>query len=416
MKILHTADWHLGNTFHAHSRLNEHKHFLKWLLGVLKERQPDALLITGDVFDSPNPSAQAEELLYDFMLRATLIVPGLQIVVTAGNHDSAGRLEAPAPLLKTHNIYVRGTMHYAPQGEPDFDYYLLPLAERATGQAACVCMAVPYLRSADYPMGMSAEQGLRYVFGELHKHLRQSEFRGLPVVVGAHFYAAGAEVCQSDHSERLVVGGQDCVNADVVGTNVSYTALGHIHKAQPVGKSGKAWYAGSALPMSFAEAHYSHGVQWVEIDHQGEAVVERIKYEPLRRLITIPANARAVSAAEAMQQIAALPKRVKGDMGETWPYLELRIEEKQPEPTLMHDVMEALADRAVHFCRIQRVMPATNAAGKADKQDAPSADALTAMQPLDLARRYFESRYNEPMPEPLVTRFEQACREGEPQA
>ena len=172
MKILHTADWHLGNTFHAHSRLNEHKHFLRWLLGVLKERQPDALLITGDVFDSPNPSAAAEELLYDFLLRATLTVPGLQVVMTAGNHDSAGRLEAPAPLLKTHNIYVRGTMHYTPQGEPDFDYYLLPLAERATGQAACVCMAVPYLRSADYPMGMTPEQGLRYVFGELHKHLR----------------------------------------------------------------------------------------------------------------------------------------------------------------------------------------------------------------------------------------------------
>lgn len=415
MKILHTADWHLGNTFHAHSRLNEHKHFLRWLLGVLKERQPDALLITGDVFDSPNPSAAAEELLYDFLLRATLTVPGLQVVMTAGNHDSAGRLEAPAPLLKTHNIYVRGTMHYTPQGEPDFDYYLLPLAERATGQAACVCMAMPYLRSADYPMGMSPEQGLRYVFGELHKHLRQSEFKGLPVVVGAHFYAAGAEVCQSGHSERLVVGGQDCVNADVVGSNVSYTALGHIHKAQPVGKSGKAWYAGSALPMSFAETGYSHGVQWVEIDHQGEAVVERIKYEPLRRLITIPAKARAVSAAEAMEQIAALPKRAKGDMGEAWPYLELHIEEKQPEPSLMHDVMEALADRAVHFCRIQRVMPATTAA-KADKQDAPSADALTTMQPLDLARRYFESRYNEPMPDPLVTRFEQACHEGAPQA
>lgn len=81
----------------------------------------------------------------------------------------------------------------------------------------------------------------------------------------------------------------------------------------------------------------------------------------------------------------------------------------------MHDVMEALADRAVHFCRIQRVMPAT-AAAKADKQDAPSADALTTMQPLDLARRYFESRYNEPMPDPLVTRFEQACHEGAPQA
>ena len=146
MKILHTADWHLGNTFHGHSRLDEHRHFLKWLLQTLREKQPDALLVTGDVFDSANPSAAAEELLYDFLLRATLEVPGLQIVLTAGNHDSAGRLEAPAALLKTHNIYVRGTIHYTTKGEPDFDYYLLPLADRQTGQASCVCMALPYLR------------------------------------------------------------------------------------------------------------------------------------------------------------------------------------------------------------------------------------------------------------------------------
>ena len=99
MKILHTADWHLGNTFHAHSRLNEHKHFLRWLLGVLKERQPDALLITGDVFDSPNPSAAAEELLYDFLLRATLTVPGLQVVMTAGNHDSGSGLMFLCPYV-----------------------------------------------------------------------------------------------------------------------------------------------------------------------------------------------------------------------------------------------------------------------------------------------------------------------------
>ena len=79
MKILHTADWHLGNTFHGHNRLLEHRHFLAWLLNVLKEQQPDAMIISGDVFDSANPSAAAEELLYDFLLKATLAVPGLPI-------------------------------------------------------------------------------------------------------------------------------------------------------------------------------------------------------------------------------------------------------------------------------------------------------------------------------------------------
>lgn len=406
MKILHTADWHLGNTFHGHSRLDEHRHFLKWLLQTLREKQPDALLVTGDVFDSANPSAAAEELLYDFLLRATLEVPGLQIVLTAGNHDSAGRLEAPAALLKTHNIYVRGTIHYTTKGEPDFDYYLLPLADRQTGQASCVCMALPYLRGGDYPAGMTPEEGLRFFFSQLHARLRKSNYKGLPIVVAAHFYAAGADICKDEHSERLVVGGQDCVEADVVGQNVSYAALGHIHKAQQVRGGEATYYAGSALPMSFSELNYKHGVQFVDIDPQGEALVEFVEYAPLRSLITIPAKGRAVSAEALFDCINSLPKRDKKNTDSlTWPYLEIHVEEAQPQPTLMHDVMEALQDRAVHFCRMLRVRPENKKANNTDDANAPSADTLTNINPLELARRNFKARFNTEMPEELVTRF-----------
>lgn len=409
MKILHTADWHLGNTFHGHSRLDEHRHFLKWLLQTLREKQPDALLVTGDVFDSANPSAAAEELLYDFLLRATLEVPGLQIVLTAGNHDSAGRLEAPAALLKTHNIYVRGTIHYTTKGEPDFDYYLLPLADRQTGQASCVCMALPYLRGGDYPAGMTPEEGLRFFFSQLHTRLRKSNYKGLPIVVAAHFYAAGADICKDEHSERLVVGGQDCVEADVVGQNVSYAALGHIHKTQQVRGGEATYYAGSALPMSFSELNYKHGVQFVDIDPQGEALVEFVEYAPLRGLVTIPAKGRAVSAEALFDCINSLPKRDKKNTDSlTWPYLEIHVEEAQPQPTLMHDVMEALQDRAVHFCRMLRVRPENKKADSANDVDTPSADTLTNINPLELARRNFEARFNSEMPEELVTRFKQA--------
>lgn len=409
MKILHTADWHLGNTFHGHNRLLEHRHFLNWLLGVIKKEQPDALIVSGDVFDSANPSAAAEELLYDFLLHATLVVPGLQVVITAGNHDSAGRLEAPAALLKTHNVYVRGTVHYLPNGEPDFDYYLLPLANRKSGQAACMCVALPYLRGGDYPAGMTPEQGLAFFMDEVHKKLRKSPFKSLPVIVAAHFYAAGADICQDDHSERLVVGGQDCVDVSVVEDNfptACYTALGHIHKAQPVKGGNNAYYSGSALPMSFSEINYRHGVNLVDIDANGEAQVEQIDYEPLRHLMTIPANGRAASAEDVFHEIENLPERNDKDNGDTWPYLEIHIEEKQPEPTLMHDVMLALQDKAVHFCRITRVRPEKIDA-KAEKETLET-DTLSAINPLELAQSFFKKRYNADMPEPLLERFRQA--------
>lgn len=414
MKILHTADWHLGNNFHGYDRTDEHRHFLRWLLEVMEEKQPDVLIVAGDVFDTANPSARAEELLYDFLLRATQTVRGLQIVLIAGNHDSAGRLEAPASLLKTLNIYVRGTVHFTAKGTPDFDYYLLHLAPRGSDEAAIVCMALPYLRGGDYPAGMTPEQGLRHFFGEMHRSLRHSDFAGLPVVAAAHFYAAGAEVCAEGHSERLVVGGQECVDADVVGKGVAYTALGHLHKAQRVAGRDNVCYAGSALPMSFAERGYRHGVQWVEIDSEGRAGVSRVEYNPLRHLMCIPHQGKAATVKQVFDEIAQLPKRAKDDDGSDWPYLEIRIEEQQPEPSLQHDVCEALADRAVHLCRLVRVRPE---AAPADNAAAPSAadtpDTLRQAGPLQLACRYFESRFAQPMPQPLIDRFKEAQAEAE---
>lgn len=407
MKILHTADWHLGNTFHGHTRTEEHRHFFDWLLTTLRDRQPDALLITGDVFDSANPSAQAEELLYNFLVKATTLLPGLQIVLTAGNHDSAGRIEAPAALLKTHNIYVRGTIHYTEDDKPDFEHYILPLAERGNSEAKCVCFALPFLRCSDYPAGLTPEGGIGYYFEKLHKTLRKTEFKKLPVIAAAHFYAAHAEICEEEHSERLVIGGQDCINPAVLGQNIAYTALGHIHKPQKISGPSPVYYAGSPLPMSFSEINYKQGVNEVEIMADGTCRVTRLDYTPLRRLMCIPAQGQAATADEVLQAIRDLDKRQKNDDGRTWPYLEVRIRELRPEPTLLHDVLEVLEDRAVHFCRMVRV----NQGGPTDgnrTQESLTAETLSSISPMQMALRYFEATYGCEMPEELTRRFRMA--------
>ena len=411
MKIIHTADWHLGNHFHGHDRLSEHAHFLAWLLDTLRQRQPDALLISGDVFDTPNPPAAAEALLYDFLTKAVEAVHGLQVVMIAGNHDSAGRLEAPAPLLHRHNVYVRGAVRTTEKGVPDFDHLLLPLSTRTQPEAVCVCMAVPYLRSGDYPAGMTTEEGTAWFFDRLHKALARTDFKQLPTVVAAHFYAAGACVCEGEHSERLTVGGQDCVPAAALGRGVAYAALGHLHRAQKVLGGPCTWYAGSALPMSFSERDYRHGVQWVNITPEGKAEVESLEYHPQRGLLTIPADGGAASVAQVFDALANLPRREKNDDGATWPYLEVRVKEEQPEPTLMHNVMEALADRAVHLCRVVRVRTA-------NEQDNAARDVLQesgkpSLSPLQMARRAFQNRYGSDMPEALVQRFKTAAQASE---
>jgi exonuclease SbcD len=110
MKIIATSDWHLGNLFHGNDRLPEHKHFLIWLLEQIAEQKPDALLIAGDIFDNGNPSAAAQTVYYEFLADATQLCPNMQVIITAGNHDSASRLEAPRPLLTRYHVEIRGNV------------------------------------------------------------------------------------------------------------------------------------------------------------------------------------------------------------------------------------------------------------------------------------------------------------------
>lgn len=401
MKIIHTADWHLGNSFHRYDREGEFIHFLHWMLETLRQQQPDALLLSGDVFDSANPSARAEEMFYQFLNDATQAVPGIQIVITAGNHDSAGRIEAPQALLKMHNIYVRGLIHYNERDEIDFEDYLLPLSLRDDHEARVVCFAIPYLRSGDYPAGMSVEEGLRYFVDGLKKQFHKSAFKSLPIVACAHYYAAGADINAEEHSERLVVGGQDRVDANVMGSDFSYVALGHIHKAQQV--SSNTYYSGSALPMSFSERYYHHGVKMVEIGEDGNAVVTHLEYNPLRHLLTIPAKGSATPAV-ILDETANLPERGKNDDGEDWPYIELRVLEEQPEPEFLNRVTEALSTKAVHFCRMTRETRHTTAASSATE----NVDSIRHLTPLEMAQKVFTNRYGNEMPEPLCQRFRQA--------
>lgn len=411
MKIIHTADWHLGHTFHGHDRRAEQACFLDRLVALLVEEQPDALLVAGDVFDTSNPSAAAEKLFFDFLSRATAEVDGLQIVIIAGNHDSAARIEAPSAVLGTHRVYVRGTVRRMPDGSVDYGHHIIPLRRRADDRVAALCLAVPFLRACDYPAGLSSSEGLSRFFGELRRAASAHRDVGVPLVAMGHFYAAGAEICAEGHSERLVVGGQECVDAARLPRGIAYTALGHIHKAQEVDGPGRMRYAGSPLPMSFGERGYRHGVVRVEVGDSGPATATPLDVAPLRALLSLPARG-AATAAEMLHAVGRLPKQQAGDDGAAWPYLEMRVEETQPEPTLVTRLLDALADRAVHFCRVVRSVPD---AGQDDEPAIASTDELAAMQPLDMARLLFAERYHAPMPPELEVLFrlaEEDCHAG----
>ena len=148
MRILHTADWHLGHTLRDHSREAEHEHFLRWLIGTVVAREVNALLIAGDVFDAANPPPSALRRWFWFLGELKRASPNVQVVVIAGNHDSAARLVAPRELLAAFDVRVIGSIERDANGRLRTQDLLVPLRNRA-GDVAAWCVAIPFLRSSD---------------------------------------------------------------------------------------------------------------------------------------------------------------------------------------------------------------------------------------------------------------------------
>lgn len=403
MKIIHTADWHLGNVFHRHNRVAEHRHFFGWLRDTIVQQQPDALIVSGDIFDGPNPAAEVQRLFYDFLTHLSVEHPGMSIILIAGNHDSGARLEAGEELLRLHNIFVRGTVWKDAEGETYFERMILPLAPRGSDTAEVVCYALPFLRPADYPAGLSVQDGLRHYLTNLDKRLKKTAFKRLPVVVAAHFYAHGALIQAHEHSERLVVGGQDMVEIDTMGKAYAYVALGHIHRPQTVGNCANVRYAGSPLALSFSERDYKRAVNLVEIDTQGHVETTSLFYTPLCALISLP-DRGALDPQEALSRLRSLPDAQPDDDREAYPYVEMNIRLAQPEPELRRRIGEIIEHKAVKFCRITTSTYREQSA-QDDTQRPAVENSLHSQTPIDIAKQYYTARYGNEMPEALVERF-----------
>ena len=403
MKIIHTADWHLGNVFHRHNRVAEHRHFFGWLRDTIVQQQPDALIVSGDIFDGPNPAAEVQRLFYDFLTHLSVEHPGMSIILIAGNHDSGARLEAGEELLRLHNIFVRGTVWKDAEGETYFERMILPLAPRGSDTAEVVCYALPFLRPADYPAGLSVQDGLRHYLTNLDKRLKKTAFKRLPVVVAAHFYAHGALIQAHEHSERLVVGGQDMVEIDTMGKDYAYVALGHIHRPQAVAHCANVRYAGSPLALSFSERDYKRAVNLVEIDTQGHVETTSLFYTPLCALISLP-DRGALDPQEALSRLLSLPDAQPDDDREAYPYVEMNIRLAQPEPELRRRIGEIIEHKAVKFCRIT-TSTYREQSERNDAQRPAVENSLHSQTPIDIAKQYYTARYGNEMPEALVERF-----------
>ncbi len=393
MKFLHTADWHLGQTFFDYDRKMEHHAFLEWLKKQVRKHKADVLLVAGDVFDNSNPSAESQRMYYHFLHDVTTENPDLQTIIIAGNHDSAARLEAPTPLLETMNVTVRGIVKRTPDGEIDFEHLIVPLNKGG------YCLAVPYLRQGDYPESKTYAEGVRAMYEIL---LDRIEDWSEPIIAMGHLQATGSEISDNDRAERSIIGGLECVSPEAFDDVIVYAALGHLHRGQRVSGRENVRYAGSPLPMSFAEKNKKQGVTLVTVTDKTK--IRRLEFDAPVKLISLPKEPMSLSAVIA--EIEQLPD---GDVDAYSPFLEIKVRITEPEPSLRHKIEQALEGKAVRLARIEATTPQSENA-----DNIISYETLQKIEPLDMATDIFNRKYGgEDMPEAMKELLQKVIMEVE---
>ena len=288
MRVLHTADWHLGQHFlTGQERTTEQQAFLDWLLRTVQEQAIDALVIAGDVFDSQTPSYTAQELYYTFLVK--MQATGCRdIVVVGGNHDSPTMLNASRQLLRQLRIHVVGGV----PTDPAEQIITLSYPDGRPGLLVC---AVPFLRDRDIRLARAGEtpderqlrirQSIADHYAALADHdlVRGQRALDVPVLATGHLYAAGGEAREG--AERDVhIGGLGLVGAEHFPLAFDYVALGHLHRPQVVGGRAHIRYSGSPVPLSFTEADDQQQVLLLEFKGAGVPVITALPVPVSRRL------------------------------------------------------------------------------------------------------------------------------------
>ena len=332
MRILHTADWHLGARLVERDRLAEHAVFVDWLIATLHDEKIDTLLLSGDVFDAANPPQEAVALYFDFLKRLADLKT-VKAVITGGNHDSASHLNAPRDLLRRFDVHVFGHA-----GDNIVDL----------GEA--VVAAVPFLRERDLRQAGAAENStaaqeqVRRAIRD-HYAAQLAASRALagqrPIIAMGHLTVLGAST--SDSERDIHIGNLGSVGADVFA-GFDYAALGHLHRPQRVAGLETVRYSGSPIALSFSEAADQKSV--VLIDTQGMRI-ETLPLPVSRKLVRVKTRRDTLKS-----DLEVVPS-------DSW--AEVTVQLDAPEPDLDRQVREVSAGR-FEVLKVLAELPASETA------------------------------------------------------
>ena len=402
LRILHTADWHLGHSLHGLPRDYEHGRFLVWLLDTLQERRADALLIAGDLFDSANPPATAQAMLYRFLVEAGRRQPSLQTVMIAGNHDSPARLEAPSPILGALRVHVVGSVRRYPNGNLDLEPLLVPLEDR-DGRIAAWCAAMPFLRPSDLREDRQEEEdpliaGVGRLYREVLDKAQARREPGQALIAMGHCYMTGTRL--SDLSERKILGGnQHALPATLFPNQVTYVALGHLHLAQAVGGLEHIRYSGSPIPLALDERHYPHQVVELELADGELLACESLRVPRFVDILRFPdAGAGAVEEVESALAEHTFDPNLPP---ERHPYLEVAVRLERPDPNLRNRIEAALDGKPARLLKLTSEYPGA----VAGLVPTLPAQRLEQLEPEAVFMERYRQQFEDEPPQPIMAAF-----------
>jgi exonuclease SbcD len=378
VRFLHTADWHVGKPLRGRSRMEEYAAALEEVASIAIDRKVDAVLMAGDVFDSPAPPPEAEKLVYDFLAR--LVPEKIAAVVIAGNHDHPRRLGALSSLLEGLRIHVR------PEVRPPAQGGVVALASRDGQEEARVAVLpfVPERKVGDACMVMDAEYSWYEAYSARIEQILAWLVRDLDpstvnVVLG-HLLVSGSRFGTGER--QLHLGDIYGINPQQLPASVQYIALGHLHRPQELTAPSKTFYSGSLIELDFGEREQDKRVVLVEASPGKAASIESVPLTAGRRL-------RDVSGTfEELQGLA-------GGLGDA--FLRVTVKTSAPVPGLAEQVKQLLPN-------------ALDVTVDHPREEPGPAEPRTSLQPAELFARYY-ARKNGAEPSEALSALFQAIYE-----
>lgn len=296
LKILHTSDIHIGRKLKDRDRTKEFKEFFVWLEEQIINEGIDMFLISGDIFDNTTPSVQAQEIYYSF-LGHIAESECRHIIIISGNHDSALFIDAPSEVLKHCKVHVIGQACVNPEDE------VIPLKNSDGHEEAIVC-AVPYLRDKDVrtasiddsfrDIDRALQAGIKSHYERVFNHARKLQGdSNIPIIAMGHLFLKNGRTSEGDGVRSLYVGTSIQVGSEIFPEDITYTALGHLHSPQYIGRENIR-YSGSPIAMGFGEAGQDKSVILIETDGRNIAEMKEIHVPVFQRLERISGDMKQI--------------------------------------------------------------------------------------------------------------------------